>query len=51
MHIESFFEPVSATFSHVLHGDGPECAVIDPVLDYDYRAGRYSTHSADQLLA
>lgn len=51
MHIESFFEPVSATFSHVLHGHGPECAVIDPVLDYDYRAGRYSTHSADQLLA
>lgn len=29
----------------------PECAIIDSVLDYDHKAGRTSTTSADQVIA
>lgn len=29
----------------------PECAIIDPVLDYDPKAGRTSTPNADKVIA
>jgi glyoxylase-like metal-dependent hydrolase (beta-lactamase superfamily II) len=52
MHIESFFDPATSTFSHIL-ADLParQCALIDSVLDYDPKSGRTSTASADRLLA
>jgi glyoxylase-like metal-dependent hydrolase (beta-lactamase superfamily II) len=30
--------------------DGHDCAIIDPVLDYDPKSGRTSTHSAQRVL-
>lgn len=51
-HVESFFDPATATVSHVLYDrSGGSCAVIDPVLDYDARSGRTATASADRIIA
>jgi glyoxylase-like metal-dependent hydrolase (beta-lactamase superfamily II) len=52
MHIESFFDPATSTFSHILV-DLParQCALIDTVLDYDPKSGRTSTAGADRLVA
>ena len=50
--IEAFFEPVTATISYVVYDEpGGACAIIDPVLDYDPKAGRTSTAFADKLIA
>ena len=36
MHIESFFDSATSTFSHILADlSTRECALIDSVLDYD----------------
>ena len=52
MHIESFFDPATFTFSHLLADlSTRECALIDSVLDYDPKSGRTHTASADQLVA
>jgi len=52
MHIESFFDPATFTFSHILADlSSRQCALIDSVLDYDPKSGRTSTASADQLVA
>jgi len=52
MHIESFFDPATFTFSHILADlSCRQCALIDSVLDYDPKSGRTSTASADQLVA
>lgn len=49
--VQSFFDDDTRTVSYVVwHESGPQCAVIDPVLDFDPAAGRTSTDSADQLL-
>ncbi len=49
--IEPFFEPVTCTISYVVYDEpGGTCAIIDPVLDYDPKAGRTSTSSADKLV-
>lgn len=49
--IKSFYDPVSSTFSYVLHsGHGSVCAVIDSVLDFDIKWGRTSTKSADEII-
>ena len=51
MHIESFFDPATFTFSHVLADlSTRQCALIDSVLDYDPKSGRTSTTSADRLV-
>jgi glyoxylase-like metal-dependent hydrolase (beta-lactamase superfamily II) len=51
MHIESFFDPATFTFSHLLADlTTRQCALIDSVLDYDPKSGRTSTASADQLV-
>ena len=48
--IEAFHDPATWTHSYVLHaGPGTPCAVIDPVLDYDPKAGRTGHASADRL--
>lgn len=49
--VASFFDPVTATVSHVIHaGIGTACAIVDPVLDYDNRSGRTATSSADRIV-
>ncbi len=51
MEIESFFDPATSTFSHLLwDSDSRQCAIIDSVLDYDPASGRTSTASADRVI-
>lgn len=51
MHIQHFYEPVTATFTYVVSDDkSPQCAIIDPVLDYDFDTKKTSTQSADQII-
>lgn len=50
--IQSFFDPVTCTASHLIYDhEGGHAAIIDPVLDYDPKSGRTKTRSADVLLA
>ncbi len=50
--IQGFFDPATSTVSYVVHEAGAsECAIIDPVLDYDAAAGRISTTGADIIAA
>lgn len=51
-HVETFFDPVTGTASHVVW-DEPKgvAAIIDPVWDYDPKSGRTSTASADRIVA
>jgi glyoxylase-like metal-dependent hydrolase (beta-lactamase superfamily II) len=50
--VESFFHKDTNTFTHVVYErDGGECAIVDPVLDYDAAAARTSTVSADAVVA
>ncbi|MFM2324387.1 MAG: hypothetical protein RL244_1266 [Pseudomonadota bacterium] len=52
LRITPFFDTFSSTLSYVLDlGDGGPCAIIDPVLDYDPKAGRTSHESARKLIA
>ncbi len=50
--VQAFYDPATQTVSYIVY-DQPHghAAIIDPVLDYDARSGRTSTHSADQLIA
>jgi len=49
--IQAFFDPATATVSYVVFsGPGSACAIIDPVLDYDAKAGRVSTGNADRIV-
>ena len=52
VHVEAFFDPATFTYSYVV-GDpaSRQCALIDPVLDYDPASGRTAHHSADRLVA
>jgi glyoxylase-like metal-dependent hydrolase (beta-lactamase superfamily II) len=50
--IQAFYDPATWTVSYVVSDEsGGSCAIIDPVLDYDPKSGRTSTHSADKLIA
>lgn len=50
--IRAFFDEPTNTVSYLVwDGDTGEGAVIDPVLDYDFRTGECSTQSADAILA
>jgi glyoxylase-like metal-dependent hydrolase (beta-lactamase superfamily II) len=50
--VDSFFDPVTATVSHVVHsGQGSAAAIVDSVLDYDPKSGRTSRASAERLAA
>ena len=50
--IQPFFDPATWTVTYVVFQVGrPECAIIDSVLDYDPKAGRTSTASADKVVA
>lgn len=49
--VQPFFHRDSNTWSYVVtEPGGPAAAIIDPVLDFDARAGRVSTASAEALL-
>lgn len=49
--IQAFYDPATWTVSYVVFDEsGGNCAIIDPVLDYDPKSGRTSTHSADKLI-
>ncbi len=50
--IKAFFDPATWTVSYVVYDHaGGHCAIVDSVLDYDPKAGRTSTASADTLMA
>ena len=49
--INAFFDPTTSTISYVVHGGaGSPCAIIDPVLDFDAKAARIATHSAQAII-
>src|SRR3954466_14975812 len=49
--VKPFFDPTTGTVTYVVFQSGyPDCAVIDPVLDYDPKAGCTSTTSADKII-
>jgi glyoxylase-like metal-dependent hydrolase (beta-lactamase superfamily II) len=49
---EGFFDPDTGTISYIIWDHATQrAAVIDPVLDYDFKSGHTSTVSADRLLA
>lgn len=50
--VQAFLDNDSETFSYVVSDKATNKAVIiDPVLDFDYKAGRTSTASAEKILA
>lgn len=50
--IEPFFDAVTGTMTYIVYDEpGGTCAIIDPVLDYDLKAARTSTSSADKLIS
>src|SRR3569833_1987667 len=52
MQVEGFFDSSTSTVSYlVLDRSTMQCALIDSVLDYDPKAGRTHTASADKLVA
>jgi glyoxylase-like metal-dependent hydrolase (beta-lactamase superfamily II) len=49
-HIQGFYDTATSTVSYVIfEGPGGACAIVDPVLDYDAKAGRIQTDSADRI--
>ncbi|WP_264695413.1 MBL fold metallo-hydrolase [Candidatus Nitrosacidococcus sp. I8] len=48
--IHGFFDPKTSTVSYVVYGEDKQCALIDPVLNYDPAAGKISTEMADQMI-
>lgn len=49
---QAFFDPRTWTVTYVVWDPSTRCAaVIDPVLDYDFKSGHTGTASADQVLA
>ncbi len=49
---QAFFDPKTWTVTYVVWDPATlRAAVIDPVLDYDFKSGHTSTTSADQVLA
>jgi glyoxylase-like metal-dependent hydrolase (beta-lactamase superfamily II) len=49
--IEPFFDPATGTVTYIVYDQpGGACAIIDPVLDYDPKAARTHTLSADKLI-
>ena len=50
--VQSFFDPATFTFTHVVHDRvGGHAAIVDPVLDFDPASGRTRRDSADQVIA
>jgi glyoxylase-like metal-dependent hydrolase (beta-lactamase superfamily II) len=48
--VQAFFDPVTCTLTYVVYAHpGSACAIVDPVLDYDAKAGRTSTAAAHKV--
>ncbi len=51
LHVEGFFDPATKTISYLVFDENSrKGAIIDSVLDYDPKAGRTSTASADKII-
>ena len=51
MKIKSFFDSATATFTYVLVDElTRHCAVIDPVLDFDFSSGKTDLHSLEPVI-
>lgn len=51
MQVQHFLDNDSETFSYVVYDKvGGHAVIIDPVLDFDYAAGKTSTDGADRIL-
>ncbi len=49
--VQPFFDPATWTWTYVIHaGEGTDCAIVDPVLDYDPKSGRTRTDSAQKVV-
>ena len=49
---QAFFDPNTRTVTYVVASNSSRhAAIIDPVLDYDFKSGRTSTTAADQVIA
>lgn len=49
--VAGFFDPRTFSVQYVVSDpDTKQCAIIDPVLDYDEKSGATATHHADELL-
>jgi glyoxylase-like metal-dependent hydrolase (beta-lactamase superfamily II) len=50
--VHGIFDPATWTVTYVVYERaGSECAIVDPVLDYDPKSGRTSHTSADKVIA
>lgn len=50
--IRPFFDPSTGTVTYVVWANaGRHAAIVDPVLDFDFKSGRTATHSADKVVA
>ncbi|MYL24689.1 MBL fold metallo-hydrolase [Vreelandella massiliensis] len=50
--VAGFFEPRTFSVQYIVSDPTTQqCAIIDPVLDYDEKSGATATHHADELLA
>ena len=49
--VKAFLDPDSETFSYVVYDrPGGQAAVVDPVLDFDYKSGRTRTSGAERIV-
>ncbi|MGB8870708.1 MAG: MBL fold metallo-hydrolase [Rhodomicrobium sp.] len=49
--VTAFFDPATNTISYVVRDPASNaCAIIDPVLDFDYASGRIGFSSADRII-
>lgn len=49
--VRAFFDPATNTISYVVKDPNSNaCAVVDPVMDIDYAAGRITYHSANEII-
>ncbi len=50
--VDVFFDDDSNTFSYIVRDPASKsCAIVDPVLDFDYASGCTGTKSADEMIA
>lgn len=50
--VAGFFEPRTFSVQYIVSDPATkQCAIIDPVLDYDEKSGATATHHADELLS
>lgn len=50
--VQAFFDDKTWTVSYVIADNASRCAaIVDPVLDFDFKSGRTNTQQADRLIA